>query len=202
MSDKSQAEMLTESTHETDGSQKIRTIIRLQHGSNIIFESSWKPSQDKSKLKKTHTSFSIGDLSISLPKAPTLLAHSHLIQKEYSDCLGSLSLTDRTDHSRKSVTRAYMVTRHDGVGVFLDPLSAAFWASDCRWVKEVSVNTAAFVLKADRNSVIESATASSRETWEVIDAVLSIISLATQLGSRVSNMGISIEELSAKSFAA
>ncbi|MFW9967721.1 MAG: hypothetical protein ACFFEA_11265 [Candidatus Thorarchaeota archaeon] len=60
------------------------------------------------------------------------------------------------------------------------------------------MDTAAFVLKADRSSVIESATAASKETWEVIDAVLSIISLGTELSLPASSMGISKEELRSK----
>lgn len=46
--------------------------------------------------------------------------------------------------------------------------------------------------------MIESATAASKETWEVIDAVLSIISLGTELSLPASSMGISKEELRSK----
>jgi len=201
MNDKSQAGVLTESTCETDGSQRIWSIIELRHGSKITIESLWKPSEDESRLVKTNTAFRIGDLSITLPRAPTLRAHSYFIKKEFGDNLESLSSTQTTDTSLKRVKRVHMVTRHDGVGVFLDSLSAAFWAGDCRWVKEVSVETAAFVLKTDRNSVIESATAASRETWEAIDAVSSIISIANQLSSRIGDMGITLEEPNAKRFA-
>lgn len=91
-----------------------------------------------------------------------------------------------------------MVTRHDGVEVFLDSLSAAFWGGKRKMVKEVSVNTAAFVLKTDGKSVIESATSASAQAWERIDAVLSIISIAAQLDSRIKDMDLSLEELTAR----
>ncbi|MFW9962483.1 MAG: hypothetical protein ACFFCX_02905 [Candidatus Sifarchaeia archaeon] len=199
MSDTSQTGIVTESTLLADGLLKIRSIIELQQGSSISVESSWKQIPEKSSFEMTETSVHFGNMVFSLPRASTLLAHSYFVSKEQVKSREKLSITDtRNQPRRKKQKRVYMVTRHDGVEVFLDPLSAAFWGGNRRLVKDVSVNTAAFVLKTDGKSVIESATSTSAQTWELIDAVLSIISLATQLNTRIEEMDISLEELTTK----
>lgn len=199
MSNTSQTGIVTESILLADGLLKIRSIIELQQGSSIRVESSWKQIPEKSSFEMTETLVHFGDMVFSLPRASTLLAHSHLVSKELVKSCEKLSITDtRNQARRKKQKRVYMVTRHDGVAVFLDPLSAAFWGGNRRLVKDVSVNTAAFVLKTDGTSVIESATSASAQTWELIDAVLSIISLATQLNTRIEEMDIALEELTTK----
>lgn len=199
MSNTNQTGIVTESTLAADGFLKIRSIIELQQGSQITIESSWKEIPEKSIFEMTETLVHFGDMVFSLPRASTLLAHSFLVSKELAKSREKISTADKRNQlRRKKLKRVYMVTRHDGVEVFLDPLSAAFWGGDRRLVKDVSVNTAAFVLKTDGKSVIESATSASAQTWELIDAVLSIISLATQLNTRIEEVGISVEELTNK----
>lgn len=190
---------MTESTFAADGSLKIRSIIELQQGSLISIESSGKEIPEKSIFEMAETLVHLGDMVFSLPIAPTLLAHSFLFSKELTKSREKFSIPDKRNQlRRKKQKRVYMVTRYDGVEVFLDPLSAAFWGENRRLVKDVSVNTAAFVLKTDGKSVIESAISASAQTWELIDAALSIISLATQLNTKIEEMGLSVEELTNK----
>ncbi len=196
MDNKKQNNMVTMSTHEPDGSLKIESIMKLQYGSSICVESVWKPTQGQPNLKMTDTSVRFDDLSFHLPRSPALMAHAELVSKERRTHLENQPLNDTSDRSLlKTPTTVHMVTRHDGVEVFLDSLSAAFWGGNRKLVKEVSVNTAAFVLKADGESVIESAVSATTQIWEQIDAILSIISLATQLKARIKDMDLSLEEL-------
>lgn len=173
--------------------------MKLQYGSSICIESVWKPTQNQSNLQMAKTSVHFGDLSFRLPRSPALMAHTELVSRERNTFPENQSLNDtRGQHLRETPKRVHMVTRHDGVEVFLDPLSAAFWGGSRKLVKEVSVSTAAFVLKTDGESVVESASSASAQTWDLIDAVLSILSLASQLNARIENVGISLEELTTR----
>ncbi len=195
MEQNSQTGITTELEQDKEGLQKITTEVRLQHGSSILIESTWKSDQAGSVVEKTGTSIRIGDFSVSLPNGPALLAHANMIQMNHKSSLGDSSNTDAVEPPREEVKMVHMVTRHDGVEVFLDPLTAAFWAGSREGVKEVSLQTAAFVLKADTESVIDSAVEASKKTRETIDVIRSIVSLVEQLDDRISDMGISTEEL-------
>ncbi len=195
MEQNNQTGITTELEQDKEGRKKITTEVRLQHGSSIMIESTWKSDQVESVLEKIGTSIHIGDFSVSLPSGPALLAHTNMIQMKHKSSSQDSSKTDAVETARKDVKMVYMVTRHDGVEVFLDPLTAAFWAGSSKRVKEVSLQTAAFVLKADTESVIDSAVEASRRTKETIDVIRSILSLAEQLCGRISDMGISIETL-------
>ncbi|MFO7837745.1 MAG: hypothetical protein R6V83_13965 [Candidatus Thorarchaeota archaeon] len=195
MSNNNETDIVTKSEEDDAGMKRITTTITFQHGSSISIESLWKSNQSESELEKIDTLIRIGAFSISLPRGPTLRVHSNLTQKNQNSSLRVSSEANSSEHTQRRVTKVHMVTRHDGVEVFLDPLSAAFWAGNSRDVKEVSLRTAAFVLKADTNSVIESAIRASEKTWEQIDVILSIVSLAKQLNECISDMGISIDEL-------
>ncbi|MGV9169052.1 MAG: hypothetical protein ACOC38_03825 [Promethearchaeia archaeon] len=195
MSNNNQTDIATESEEDDAGIKRITTTITFQHESSISIESLWKSNQSESELEKIDTLIRIGDFSISLPRGPTLRTHSNLTQKNQNSSLRISSDANSSGHLRKRIMKVHMVTRHDGAEVFLDPLLAAFWAGDSRDVKEVSLRTAAFVLKTDKNSVIESAIRASKKTREQIDVILSIVSLAKQLNEYINDMGISIDEL-------
>jgi hypothetical protein len=192
-----QTGITTELEQDEDGLQKITTEVRLQHGSSIMIESTWKSDQAESVSENTGTSIHIGDFSVSLPNAPALLAHANMIQMTHESSIGNLPKTDAVEPAREDVKTVYMGTRHDGVEVFLDSLTAALWAGSRERVKEVSLRTAAFVLKADPESVKNSAAKASRRTREIIDVIRSIVSLTEYLCDRISDMGISIEALDA-----
>lgn len=95
--------------------------MKLQHGSLLSVKSSWKQIPEKTSFEMVGSSFHIGDLSFQLPKGPALLAHTQLVSKEQNVPLENLLLIDKTNQSsRKAKSRVYMVTRHDGVEVFLE----------------------------------------------------------------------------------
>lgn len=165
-----------------------------------MIESTWKSDQAQSVLEKTGTSIHIGDFSLSLSNGPTLLVHANMIQMKHKSSLGDSFKTDTVEPAQEDVKIVYMGTRHDGAEVFLEPLTAAFWAGSRKSVKEVSVQTAASVFKADTESVIESAIEASRRTRETIDVIRSIVALTEHLYDRMSDMGISIEELDLSDF--
>ncbi|UCE08970.1 MAG: hypothetical protein JSW61_08215 [Candidatus Thorarchaeota archaeon] len=196
--DLDQTGITTELEHDANGKLRIRSVIKLQQGSCIGIESLWKPDYRNSNPEMLESNIQIGGLALPLAKAPALLAHRNLIQ-DVKECPHEVqTLPHGAEHPKTSLNTVHLATRHDGAEVFLDPLSAAFWARDCRRVKEVSVESAAFALKTDRNSVVESATCASEETWEIINVVLSILSLAKELDSHVSQMGISLKDLRTK----
>lgn len=202
MSNMSQADIASKLTHESDGSLRIRSLLKLQYRASICLESVWKPTKNQSFPEMVEMSVHIGDHTFHLPRSPVLLAHTELVFKEKNTPNENQSLNDTNDqYNPNRPKRVHMVTRYDGVEVFLDPISAAFWGGNRKLVKEVSVRTAAFVLKTDQESVIESASSASAQNWELIDAALSIISLATQIKSHIENMNISQEELTARSYA-
>lgn len=89
----------------------------------------------------------------------------------------------------------YLVSRHDGIGVVLDRISAAFWAGDAREVREVSIKVAALALRTDKESVAESARAASLKCWVTIRAVLAVVSIAKEAVARIEDMELSIEDL-------
>jgi len=195
MHNRSTSNIVTESSHEDNGALRIWSTIQLQDDSAIIIESLWKPYQDPLRVERKELTVRIGDLSVSVPQAPTPKIHSHMARELLLN-----SKPDVTDHddvmtTNKRTRRVHLATRHDGVDVFLDPLSATFWAGARSRVKEVSVDTAAFVLKADRDSVIQSAIAASKTSWEAIRTALSITSLAAHLDLQIRKTGLSPEEL-------
>ena len=93
MSDTSQTDIVTESKHETDGSLKIRSIMKLQHCSSIIIESLWKPIQENSSLEMVGTSVHIGDMAFGLPRSTTLLSRE-LTSSQWSTLLPRSSRFD------------------------------------------------------------------------------------------------------------
>lgn len=105
----------------------------------------------------------------------------------------AISLKDQKQYDpNELVRRVYLVTDRKGAAIFLDKDSANSWGdSNCKEIKEVSLETAAFVVKADKSS----ATALPKETREAMRVVFGIISLANELASILSSIGLSTEDL-------
>lgn len=186
--------IMTKSYRGEDRSILVQTTIKFQEGSSVVLESQWVPDRDEDPLKKKGTSVKVQDLTVLLPKAPTLLMHSDIVKKEFG--LVDSENTDNIAHLLKSVKQVHLVTRQDGVEVFLDPLSAKFWGGPHAQIRKVSVYSAASALKTDRESVIESAQAASNRAWEAIDVVLAAITLGINLEKHLEDIGLSVEELS------
>jgi len=194
MNNNPSSDIITEKVIDEDGTITTRTTVQLLHGAPIVLEVSWRPAENGSHYSKEDSRLMIGDLSFSVPEMPLPMAHYGLIEQQLGMSCDADPLGD-TSENLQQPKRVYIVSRYDGVGVFLDRISAAFWAGDAKKVKEVSIEGAALALKTDKETVAESARAASSKSWETIQAVLALVSIANDAVARIDEMGLSVEDL-------
>ena len=186
--------VVTESSQETD-SIRIWSTIKLEQGPPFVVESLWKRKPKTMRLLRERLAVRIGDLTLPIQHGPAMAEHVEIARRAFPELMYDDSSQEERIILQDSVKTVYLATKPEESEVFLDPISAAFWAADRSEVKEISVDTAAFVLKADRASVIESAIQASKNCWQVMNVVTAIISMAEELKKQMNDMGISSAEL-------
>lgn len=184
----------TESSQE-DNSMRISSTIQLENGLAFVVESFWTSDLKTMRLHRERLAVRIGNLILPIHHGPTLAVHLEAAQEAFPEVIDEGSSQKEAVVPEGSVQRVYLATRSEGSEVFLDPTSAAFWASGKSQVREISVDTAAFVLKTDRASIIESAIQASKSSWQVIHVVTAMASMAEELRKQIQEMGFSITEL-------
>jgi len=194
MTDNHDRTVVTESSQE-DGSIRISSMIQLETGLQLIVESVWMPDVETMRLHRDRLAVRIGNLVFPLTHGPTLAAHLEAARKAFPEVIDDGMSQKEAVVPEGSVRKVYLATTSEASEVFLDPTSAAFWASDKSQVREISMDTAMFVLKTDEASVIASAVQASRSSWQAIQVITAIASFAEELRKRIREMGFSITEL-------
>ena len=194
MTDTHDRTVVTESSQEDD-SIRISSMIQLENGLQLIIESVWMPDPKTMHLRRDRLAVRIGNLVLPISHGPTLAAHLEAARKAFPEVIDEGSSRKEAVAPEGSVRKVYLATRSEGSEVFLDSTCAAFWASDKSQVREISMDTAMFILKTDETSIIESAVQASKSSWQVIHVVAAIVSMAEGLRKQVQEMGFSITEL-------
>jgi hypothetical protein len=153
------------------------------------------PDVKTMRLRKDRLAVRIGNLVFPITHGPTLAAHLEAARKAFPEVMDDGSSQKEAVTPEGSVRKVYLATTSEASEVFLDPTCAVFWASDKSQVREISMDTAKFILKTDEASIIESAVQASRSSWQAIQVITAISSFAEELRKRIREMGFSITEL-------
>ncbi len=174
--------------HPNEDTLIVTTKMVTLGGGTLSIESVWRINANPPTM--THVNSSIRFFTITMPLryVDVPMEHVQCARQSASEILDSQPQILPTSPRVSDPNTLFLAKLGKRIEVFLDPISAIYWAGDSDSIQKVDLEYAKYALKADDETVIDSAKNATAAAWSDIDIHLALVDLGRQssdhLGAR------------------
>ncbi len=185
--------MTTSIEHAGNDRLLVKTCMKTLDDGVIDIESVWQIIRNPPALMHVDSCIRFFTVRVPLRYSDVPMEHVECAKQQCATILDAELQVIPTPPEVSDPDTFFLARVGKKMEVFLDPISAIYWAGDCDGIQKVDLEYAKYALKADDETVIESAKNATASVWEEIDFHLSLVDLGRHSSDHLGERDLGVD---------